>query len=261
MRFRNGVWVRFLSGGLAAITFGCSEEIATSEMTFAEVPAGVFMMGSPSHEAGRSSDEGPRHEVRIESFEIMTTEVTQGMWQREMGVNPASERGVGKDYPVYNVSWQDCGDFIRKLNQRDDGYMYRLPTEAEWEYACRAGTATRYYWGEDPDACEIDDHAWYRDNSGEGTHPVARREPNAWGLYDMSGNVWEWCRDSWHDDYIGAPSDGGAWESPGSNQRVSRGGSWIGDANQCRSAYRFLNIEDLGWADQGFRLVRTRGRT
>ena len=229
-----------------------------SEMTFADIPGGSFLMGSPADEQGRFSDEEPRHPVEIEPFQIMTTEVTQAMWKEVMGENPASGPAAGDEYPVFNVSWYDCVEFVEKLNERDDGYAYRLPSEAEWEYACRAGTETRYYWGDDPDGTEIEDYAWYRDNSEEHAHPVAEKEPNPWGLYDMSGNVWEWCRDSWHDDYTGAPNDGSPREQAGASERVSRGGSWLGDAGQCRSAYRFLNSADFAYGAQGFRVVRTR---
>ena len=255
MNNRFNIFAMVFSVALAAFSCGGG---SPSEMTFTEIPAGFFLMGSSADEQGRFSDEDPRHRVDIDAFEMMTTEVTQTMWEEVMGENPASGPGEGGDHPVFNVSWYDCVQFVEKLNEKEDGYVYRLPSEAEWEYACRAGTETRYYWGDDPGQTMIDDHAWHRGNSEERARPVAQKDPNPWGLYDMTGNVWEWCRDSWHDDYTGAPGDGSAWEEDGAEERISRGGSWLADPDQCRSAYRFLNSADFSYAAQGLRVVRTR---
>ena len=159
------------------------------DMEFVSIPAGSFMMGSPSSESDRDGDE-EHHSVSVRSFELMTTEVTQGIWKVVMGDNPAQEYGMGDAYPVYNVSWNDCQDFIDALNDMDPSYTYRLPTEAEWEYACRAGTTTAYYWGSSMN----NSYCWYTDNSNGRTHPVGQKQPNAWGLYDMTGNVWECAR-------------------------------------------------------------------
>ena len=136
------------------------------------------------------------------------------------------------------------------------GKTYRLPTEAEWEYACRAGTTTRYYFGDD--ASQLGDYAWYSANSQSKTHPVGQKKPNAWGLYDMSGNVWEWCEDDWHDNYIGAPTDGSAWLINNDNRshlKCLRGGSWFESPNLCRSAYRSGNLPDGVYNFNGFRVA------
>jgi formylglycine-generating enzyme required for sulfatase activity len=238
-------------------------------MEFASIPSGSFSMGSPSSESGRSSNEGPVHTVNIQSFEMMTTEVTQRMWKEVMGTTIQHLQslskydhglfGTGPDYPMYYVSWDDAQAFVYALNQLDTEYEYRLPSESEWEYACRAGTTTRFYWGNDPDSTVIDEYAWYIGNSGTTSHPVAQKLPNAWGLYDMSGNVVELCQDYWHDDYSGAPSDGSAWVSlRAASLCVGRGGCWCYFADFCRSALR----GDLGdprdrFPFQGFRLARS----
>jgi len=204
------------------------------------------------------SDEEPVHTVHISSFEMMTTEVTQGMWESVMGSNPAHDYGVGANYPVYYVSWNDCQEFIAKLNVLDPDHTYRLPSESEWEYACRAGTTTKYYWGDSDSKSVMGRYCWYGEdwNSGS-THPVAQKEPNAWGLYDMSGNVWEWCEDRWHSDYNGAPTDGSAWTSGSSSGRVFRGGSWGNRvASGCRSAGRNYNSPGYSNSGLGFRLSR-----
>jgi len=148
------------------------------------------------------------------------------------------------------VSWNEAQDFINKLNDANDGYKYRLPSEAEWEYACRAGTTGDYY------APDVDDIGWYGDNSGKKTHPVGGKQPNAFGLYDMSGNVWEWCRDWYHDNYNAAPSDGSAWLSGGEQKyRVLRGGSWVFNPTGLRSALRSFSSPDNRGSSRGFRVV------
>ncbi|CCI23208.1 Serine/threonine protein kinase (fragment) [Microcystis aeruginosa PCC 9808] len=137
---------------------------------------------------------------------------------------------------------------------------YRLPTEAEWEYACRAGTTTRFYFGDN--ANQLGDYAWYGGNSQQTTHPVGQKRPNAWGLYDMSGNVWEWCEDNWHDNYIGAPTDGSAWLTNDNDYQIVRGGSWYDYPSFCRSAFRDdVNRRDGSGLSVGFRVVCGAGRT
>ena len=228
-----------------------AEYLLPSGMHFVSIPSGSFEMGSSVY-----SPERPVHTVYIDEFEMMTTEVTQGMWEEVMGSNPSHDKGVGSDYPVYYVSWNDCQEFIDRMNDIDPGHTYRLPSESEWEYGCRAGTTTRFYWGDDPDETEIDEYAWWGGNSGSSTHPVAQKQPNAWGLYDMSGNVWEWCEDKWHSNYDGAPTNGSAYTRSGSS-RVRRGGSWYNYfARYCRSAYRYYLSP--GYRDYylGFRLSR-----
>ena len=221
-------------------------------MQFAYIPSGSFLMGSPEGEEGRYDRESPQHQVSIKPFHIMTTEVTQSMWVSVMGNNPS--RFKGDNLPVECVSWDDIQEFIKKLNQRNPGKTYRLPTEAEWEYACRSGTTRRFYSG-DSDS-DLDRVGWYSRNSGSKTHPVGQKQPNSWGLYDMHGNVWEWCGDVWHGDYKGAPSDGSAWTKGGDQgRRVLRGGSWGNDPEVCRSAYRLRSIASLSYINYGFRLV------
>ena len=215
-------------------------------MTFVKIPAGSFIMGSNDGE----SDEKPVHTVNIKSFYMMTTEVTQAQWQSVMGKNPSKLKG---DYfPVENVSWNDCQDFIQKLNQLKPGKDYRLPTEAEWEYACRAGTSTKFYSGNSDS--DLERIGWKNGNSGNKTHPVGQKVPNAWGLYDMHGNVWEWCEDWYHDSYNGSPTNGSAWLSPSGQYRVLRGGSWHSNAQLCRSSDRGGVDPDYRDCNVGFRL-------
>jgi formylglycine-generating enzyme required for sulfatase activity/TolB-like protein len=224
-------------------------------MTFVKIPSGSFQMGS-----NEDDSEKPIHPVNIKSFYMMTTEVTQAMWKEIMGDNPSNWKG--DNLPVECVSWNDVQEFLKKLNQRDPGRNYRLPSEAEWEYACRAGTTTRYYNGDN--ANTLGEIAWYSNNSDTKTHPVGQKRANAWGLYDMSGNVWEWCEDYWHDNYIGAPTNGSAWLSPSGSYRVLRGGSWYSPyhhythhLNNCRSAYRSYDSPSNRYYLSGFRLVRS----
>ena len=219
-------------------------------MVFVEIPDGSFMMGSPSNESGRYDSE-KQHSVTLSGFQMMTTEVTQAMWTAVMGSNPS--RWEGDNLPVENVSWTDCQDFINKLNQRDPGKNYRLPTEAEWEYSCRAGTTTLFHSG-DRDS-DLDRVGWYDGNSGGKTHPVGQKQPNAWGLYDMHGNVWEWCQDCYGDYPSGSVTDP---RGPSSGSyRVYRGGSWRNNARCCRSANRSLDVPSLRSSNLGFRLVRS----
>ena len=244
---------------------GLSEEFSIEDgsslpdgMEFVTILPGSFEMGAPEGEEGSESCERPVHTVTISySFEMMTTEVTQGMWQEIMGSNPSHTWGVGPTYPVYYISWNDCQDYIFYMNELDPAHIYRLPSEAEWEYACRAGTTTRFYWGEDPADIQISMYAWWGGNAQGSTHPVGTLQPNTWGLYDMSGNVYEWCQDWYHGNYNGAPSDGSAWEDP-TTDRVRRGGYFSSSTgSECRSAHRAHSKPDTAWPDRGFRLVRT----
>ena len=225
-------------------------------MTFWLIPAGTFMMGSPEEEEGRSSDE-VLHRVTIsKSFYMQTTQVTQGQWQAVMGDNPSDFTNCGENCPVENVSWDDTVKFIDKLNQADGKNRYRLPTEAEWEYACRAGSNVAYCFGND--IWELDRFAWYDGNSGGETHPVGQLEPNAWGLYDMHGNVWEWCSD-WYGNYPSGAVTDPAGSSTGSS-RVYRGGGWFSLAVYCRSAPRRNYSPDLPGLILGFRLFLSPGQ-
>lgn len=211
------------------------------------IPPGSFMMGSTNGE-----NEKPVHEVTINySFYMGKYEVTQAQWQSVMGNNPSHFKDCGGNCPVEQVSWDDAQNFINKLNESNDGFRYRLPAEAEWEYACRAGTTGDY-------AGNLNEMAWYSDNSGSKTHAVGGKQPNAWGLADMHGNVWEWCQDWYHETYYGAPSDGSAWLSGGEQKyRVLRGGSWYDLANNTRSALRLWLAPDYRnyYYGLGFRVV------
>ena len=212
---------------------------------FILIPGGSFQMGSNDGE----SDEKPVHRVTVSSFYMLSTEVTQRMWKEIMGNNPSNWKG--DDLPVETVSWNDCQEFIRKLNSQYPGHNYRLPTEAEWEYACRAGTTTRFYSG-DRDS-DLDGVGWYDGNSSSKTHPVGQKRLNSWGLYDMHGNVWEWCQD-WKGDYPSGSVTDPKGPSSGS-YRVLRGGSWGNGPWYCRSAYRTGSNPDSRSYNLGFRLV------
>jgi formylglycine-generating enzyme required for sulfatase activity len=170
-----------------------------------------------------------------------------------MGTNPSRFSGVNR--PVEQVSWNDCRDFIRVLNRKVPGEGFRLPSEAEWEYACRAGSEAAYCYGNS--AGRLGEYGWYNEGSGRQTHPVGMKEANAWGLFDIHGNVWEWCEDWYHESYRGAPTDGSAWESPPGEYRVLRGGSWDYHAEYCRSAYRNWDSPGYSLGSDGFRLART----
>jgi formylglycine-generating enzyme required for sulfatase activity len=248
---------------------------------FVLIPAGTFTMGSPASETGRYDNE-TQHRVTISrAFYLQTTEVTQGQWQAVMGSNPSHFSSCGSDCPVEKVSWNDVQEFIGKLNRMEGTDKYRLPTEAEWEYAARAGSTTALYNGPltilgDNNGPELDAIAWYGGNScvsysggydcsgwknkqysctSCGTHPVGRKQPNAWGLYDMLGNVWEWCQD-WYGGYpSGSVSDP---EGPSSGSgRVLRGGSWRPYARLARAANRSYFAPGYRDCILGFRLLRT----
>ncbi|MDB9404121.1 SUMF1/EgtB/PvdO family nonheme iron enzyme [Microcystis sp. CS-574] len=227
------------------------------------LPAGEFLMGSPDSDPASESWEKPPHLVQVNSFAIGKYPVTQAQYQAVMGTNPSRFKNWFKNNPqnpVENVNWNDAQAFCQKLSQIT-GKTYRLPTEAEWEYACRAGTTTRFYFGDD--ANQLGDYAWYSANSQSKTHPVGQKRPNAWGLYDMSGNVWEWCEDDWHSSYIGAPTDGSAWliNDNDNDYRIRRGGSWFYDPSLCRSAFRSGHNRRDNDFILGFRVVCGAGRT
>ena len=230
------------------------EETVTNSigMEFVLTPAGEFDMGSPSDEEGRYDYEGPVHHVKIEkAFYMGRYEVTQKEWREVMGDNPSYFKG--DDLPVESVSWDDVQKFIRKLNEKEGTDKYRLPSEAEWEYACRAGTTTRYSFGDSES--KLGDYAWYNDNSGDKMHPVGQKKPNPYELYDMHGNVYEWVQDTYHSNYNGAPTDGNAWESGDGAGRVFRGGSWILLARFCRSSSRNNRVPGYRSDNVGFRLL------
>ena len=208
-------------------------------------------MGSSPEETGRLDNEGPQHRVTItKPFAFSKTEITQGQWRAIMGSNPSHFSNCGDYCPVEQVSWNDAQEYIRRLSQKT-GKTYRLPSEAEWEYACRAGGKHTYCGSDDAGAV-----AWYDKNSGGRTRPVASKQPNAWGLYDMSGNVWEWTEDCWNGNYFGALNDGGAWTSGKCTARVQRGGAWIFDSSIVRSADRYANGAATKKDHDGFRPAR-----
>jgi formylglycine-generating enzyme required for sulfatase activity len=216
------------------------------------IPEGNFMMGShiSAEETAQKfrgdpewfKAEHPQHKVTIsEPFYLQATTVTQGQWEKVMRDNPSEFKDCGDDFPVETVSWKDTQKFIDKLNGMEgaDKFRYRLPTEAEWEYACRAGTTAEFSFGEDPS--KLSEYAWFSNNSEGLTHPVGTKNPNPRGLYDMHGNVWEWVEDDWHDTYDRnrAPTDGSAWiDEPRGAERVFRGGGWSYVARYCRAANR-----------------------
>lgn len=231
------------------------------------IPGGHFWMGSPKTEAERYDHEGPQHPVEVPAFLMGKYLVTQAQYEAIMGENPSRFRGANN--PVEQVTWDKAKEFCQRLSAKT-GREYRLPSEAEWEYVCRAGTTTPFHFGEtiNTDLANYDGNYTYASGSkgryrGR-TTPVGSFPPNAFGLYDMHGNVWEWCADPWHDHYNGAPIDGSAWTQGGNDNRSPlRGGSWLLNPNHCRSAYRIdgLRGRDLIDDDIGFRVVCGVGRT
>ena len=225
---------------------------------FVLIPAGTFMMGSP--EDYPRSDFETLHQVTISKpFYIQTTMVTQGQWKKVMGNNPSCFKEYfgyfrGNDkFPVERVSWNDVQKFIRELNQMEGRNKYSLPTEAEWEYACRAGSKTAYCFGDDYE--RLGQYAWYNKNSGNKTHPVGQKKPNTWGLYDMHGNLFELCQD-WDGDYPAGSVTDPVGPSKGL-RRVCRGGSYYELANDCCSSSRNCTMPDDRLCNRGFRLLRT----
>ncbi|MEH1797088.1 bifunctional serine/threonine-protein kinase/formylglycine-generating enzyme family protein [Nostoc sp.] len=239
-----------------------AEELGKSvTLEMVSIPGGTYMMGSPECEG--DADERPRHKVTVEPFFMGKFPVTQAQWRVvaalpkvKQALNPNPSKFKGLDRPVENVSWYEAVEFCLRLSEKT-GRDYRLPSEAEWEYACRAGTTTSFHFGEtitsELVSCTIEPKSKFRkETTNVGSFEVA----NAFGLYDMHGLVWEWCADSWHNNYSDAPSDGTAWEVGGDiNRRVLRGGSWSFNAELCRSASRSWNESDGGLRVCGFRVV------
>ena len=212
------------------------------------ISGGRFRMGSPSSEEGSQDNERPQHEVEVPPFAIGRYQVTQLQWEAMMENNPSSFKGANR--PVDCISWDNAIEFCQKLSDQT-GKPYRLPSEAEWEYACRAGTQTPFYFGQ---TIKIG-MANYSGDSRPETINVGDFPPNDYGLFDMYGNVYEWCQDGWHDSYDGAPNDGTAWESGDEDGRVSRGGSWLSSPLCCRSATRLGDPPFVGDNALGFRLA------
>ena len=248
------------------------------------IPPARFMMGSPEDEPGRLSDEGPQHLVTInQGYWLFDTPCTQALWGAVMDDNPSRFKSPLR--PVESVSWNDAQTFLQRINEKKLGLALALPNEAQWEYACRAGTDTALYTGPieiigERNAPALNDIAWYGGNSGvgyelekgydssdwkemqhpnpkSGTREVGQKHPNPWGLFDMLGNVLEWVEDPWHSSYEGAPKDGSVWESAEVGAaRVRRGGSWNRYARNCRSAYRLCIDPDYRINFTGFRCAR-----
>jgi formylglycine-generating enzyme required for sulfatase activity len=224
-----------------------------------QIPGGSFMMGSPASEKGRTQDESPQHQVNVPAFSMGKYVVTQEQYQQIIGKNPSSFKGAKR--PVEQVSWKNAVDFCLKLSQQT-GREYRLPSEAEWEYACRGGTTTPFHFGETitTELANYDGTYTYASEPKgkylQKTTDVDSFTPNAFGLYNMHGNVWEWCQDDLHNDYTDAPTNGSAWESQDGDIKVARGGSWLNDPTFSRSAYRgTFGKSKLRVNDLGFRVV------
>ncbi|MEW6497794.1 MAG: formylglycine-generating enzyme family protein [Cyanobacteriota bacterium] len=258
--------------------WGFTEDLGNGvELEMVAIPEGSFVMGSPEDEPERSSNESPQHTVTLKSFFLGKYPVTQAQWkavaalpQVNRELNPDLSSFKGENRPVETVSWYDAIEFCDRLSQKT-GRQYRLPSEAEWEYACRAGTTTSFHFGETitPELANYDGEYTYgagvKGDYREETTPVGSfGVANAFGLYDMHGNVWEWCADQWHENYEGAPTDGRAWldENDNYNQiRVLRGGSWNNNPRLCRSASR-INGDAGYWYDPfGFRVVCAAAKT
>ncbi|MGD1860995.1 MAG: SUMF1/EgtB/PvdO family nonheme iron enzyme [Leptolyngbyaceae cyanobacterium] len=240
------------------------------QLELVKIPGGRFQMGSPKSES-RYDEERPQHQVTVPEFWLGKFPVTQAQYQAVMGKNPSYFTDDGANRPVERVTWNDAVAFCQKLSQRA-GPAYRLPSEAEWEYACRAGTTTPFHVGPTmtTDLANYRGTDWKYEgktlhgNYGHGPKGIYREQttavgqfsPNAFGLYDLHGNVWEWCQDVWHDSYDGAPADGAAWlAGSDQTQRILRGGSWLLIPGNCRSAFRFRLTPVGRYGDIGFRVV------
>ncbi len=228
-------------------------------ITMVWITAGTFMMGAPGT-AGAGDDEAPKHTVTIsEGYWIGQFEITQKQWEAVMGPKVFTFAGY-PNRPADNISWNDAKSFITTLNQLEQKNLWRLPTEAEWEYACRAGVYnTRFWWGDDFSYTEVNKYAWTSVNSGGRTHDVGSTTggvPNPWGLWDMGGNVWEWSEDWYHWGYIDAPGDGSAWIDPAGTKRIIRGGSFWEDGRRPLPTLRSLAPPSARSATLGVRIVR-----
>ncbi len=273
-----GTWTWASDLSLAPFTYG---RISPS-ITMLSIPAGSFLMGSPTDELGHYKNEAPQRTVNISAFMMSETEVTQKQWEEVMGWNDSDF--IGDYHPVEEVTWYDCMAFCNALSEiegltccytitnisHDGDHIdsadvtcdfgangYRLPTEAEWEYACRAGTTTRFFAGDSES--DLGRAGWYSSNSGSQTHNVAQKEANPWGLYDVHGNVWEWCWDWFDAAYYGTrpdPDSDPTGPASGVNPLL-RGGSWHWSASTCRSAFRFADFPWLRGYDYGFRLAKS----
>ena len=248
---------------VASVGWSCSARLTSSTptinrfgMKFVEIPAGSFRMGNLDQ-----PDERPVHQVSFaSSLWVQTMELTQAQWKAVMGTHPWSSMPnmrEGDDYPASMMTWSDAQQFVKQLNQLDPGHGYRLPSEAEWEYACRAGSTRAYGFGNDRN--KLKDYAWFDANAsqvGESyAHGVWQKKPNAWGLFDMLGNVWEWCQDSYQDSYQGAPPNGAALVAPDRDSHVYRGGGFRNAERFARASAR-AGLDEEDYSDNiGFRVV------
>ncbi|WP_407282257.1 formylglycine-generating enzyme family protein [Methanolobus sp. WCC1] len=215
-------------------------------MDFMLIPAGEFYL-DPSE----FSYDIPVKVTIKESFYLGKYQVTQKQWKTVMGNEPSCFEG--DDRPVECITWNEVRNFIKRLNEMENTDKYRLPSEIEWEYACRAKIDSEYFFGSQD--MELDEYAWYYLNSQDGTHPVGQKKPNPWGLHDMYGNVWEWCQNRYHRNYEEALAEGTAWETVGSIGIVLRGGGWVSYPEKCRSSCRSSFDSDYGSYSVGFRLL------
>jgi formylglycine-generating enzyme required for sulfatase activity len=231
-------------------TFRDCEDAACPVMVV--VPAGSFLMGSPASEPGRYDDEGPQHKVSIAKFALGQFEVTQGEWKALMGNNPSQFSQCGDKCPVENVSWEMAQEYVKKLSTKT-GQNYRLPSEAEWEYAARAGTTTAYAFGATLSSAQANVN-----NEKGKTVEVGSYAANGFGLRDMHGNVWEWVQDCWHDTYENSPINGESWETNCQElRRILRGGGWSSNPSIARAADRNGGAPGVRDDYSGFRLART----
>lgn len=237
-----------------------------TDILFRLIPPGSFIMGSSSDESGRDPNEQPRHVTLTQPFYCGKYPVTQGQWLAVMGVNPSNFQGPKLDLPVECVSWDDCQEFCQRLCRLENvpEHSYRLMTEAEWEYVCRAGTRTATYAGDLKSVNKrcpcLEEIAWYDINSGREPHLVGQKRPNAWGVYDMLGNVYEWCLDCWCESFPDQsidPLETSPEHAGHVHDRVTRGGSWFYGAKRCRAANRYYYARQYGYDNLGLRIIRT----
>ena len=225
-------------------------------MEFVEIPPGEFLMGCSVGDSECDSDEKPLHKITLtKPFLIGKYEVTQAEWKKVMGNNPANFSKCGDTCPIENVSWNDAQEFIQRLCKMEkmNPCHYSLPSEAQWEYAARAGTQTRFYWGNKV----RDDYLWYDPNAKDTTHPVGKKKPNAWGLYDMLGNVWEWTGDTYDANYYSKSVAIDPEVQTKTQKYVMRGGSWDHDDQYCRVSDRDFGVPDMDFNTVGFRIIKT----
>ncbi len=235
------------------MTAGEMRELSVLKMNFCWCPPGTFTMGSDDDDPDRQLNELQTEVTLTKGFWLQQTEVTQAQYEAIMGVNPSHFKGP--EHPVESLTWDEATLFCERLSslepEKSAGNVYRLPTEAEWEYACRAGSSTAFSFGNNPD--ELGDYAWYNANSDRSTHPVGQKQPNAWNLHDMHGNVWEWCND-WLGDYSGGSVTDPQGAASGA-KRVLRGGGWFFVPMYHRSAYRDAYVSSARYVGLGFRVV------